>query len=272
MVNAKKTAVEPSTSLDDRVSDIITEAGLARPANKFFARARSIEQVVPSAALWIAVQWQTMTRTFMFTTVASLGVLAKRFSTGTEPDREVLGAYQTAYQVIGDDMANVAPEFGAVSPRGVDGVHYVWWADSIVAPLVQAIGPATSTADADDGVAGLIANMRALADEPLGAAVQLRVVETIALDIAVAFRRVYTKVDVTNGDLYCAPGALDWIDSHIKAETSHASSVSDGEAGMATMATTEAERAEFVRLASEYTVNWARALDDFDTALVGGLR
>lgn len=260
-------STQTTTSLDDRVTEIITAAGLVRPANKFFAHARSVERVEPAAALHIALQWQAMTRAFMFTTVASLGVLARRFSTGAEPDREVLGAYQTAYQVIGDDMANFAPEFSAVSPKGADGVHYVWWADSIVGPLANAIEPTETKPDG--GVAALIANMTRLAGEPLGAAVQLRVVEAIALDIAVAFRRVYTKVDA---ELYRAPGALDWIDSHIKAETSHANSVSDHETGMTTMAATAEERAEFERLALEYTANWARALDDFAATLAGGLR
>ncbi|QUQ67490.1 DUF6202 family protein [Kutzneria sp. CA-103260] len=261
-------------SFEDRITQIIADAGLVRPDNRFFADARSVERVEPVAGLRIALQWQAMTRAFMFTTVASLGLLAREFSTGTEPDREVLGAYQTAYQVIGDDMANLAPEFAAVSPKGADGVHYVWWADSIVAPLANAVSPAEATAAAatTDGVAALIANMRRLAEEPLGAAVQLRVVEAIALDIAVAFRRVYTKVDLGDTKLYGDPGALDWIDSHIKAETSHASSVSDHETGMTAMVVTEDQRAEFERLALEYTGNWARALNDFDSALVGALR
>jgi hypothetical protein len=273
-MSTQTTAIEPITSFDDRITRIIEDAGLTRPANMFFAHARSIERVEPVAGLRIALQWQAMTRAFMFTSIASLGVLARQFSTGTEPDREVLGAYQTAYQVMGDDMSNLAPEFSAVSPKGVDGVHYVWWADSIVAPLVGNLAKAEveAAATTGDGVAALIADMRQLADEPLGAAVQLRVVEAIALDIAVAFRRVYTKLDGGDTKLYGAPDALDWIDSHFKAEKSHANSVSDHETGMTAMVTTDEDRAEFERLALAYTADWARALDDFDSALVGGLR
>jgi hypothetical protein len=263
-----------TTTFDDRITRMIAEAGLVRPGNRFFADARSVERVGPDAGLRIALQWQAMTRAFMFTTVASLGLLAREFSTGAEPDREVLGAFQTAYQVIGDDLANLAPEFSAVSPKGVAGVHYVWWADSIVAPLAKAVSPADAeaAATADKGVAALIANMKRLAEEPLGAAVQLRVVEAIALDIAVAFRRIYTKLETGDVKLYGDPGALDWIDSHIKAETSHASSVSDHETGMTAMVSTDEQRAEFERLAREYTASWADALGDFDAALAGGRR
>lgn len=259
-----------TTSFDDRITQIIAEAGLVQPENRFFADARSVERVEPVAGLRIALQWQAMTRAFMFTTLSSLGLLAREYSTGAEPDREVLGAYQTAFQVIGDNLANLAPEFAAVSPKGVNGVHYVWWADSIVAPLERVVPPAEAEAAATmaDGVAGLIANMRRLAEEPLGAAVQLRVVEAIAHDIAVAFRQIYTKLDVGDKKLYGDPGALDWIDSHIKAETSHAGSVSDHETGMTAMVVTEEQRAEFEQLALEYTGSWAKALDDFGSALV----
>ena len=265
-------STESHPVLEDRISEAIAEAGLCRPDNRFFEHARAAEHVEPLAALRIARQWQSMTRAFMFTTVAGLGSLAVRFAAGAEPDREVLGAFQTAYRVIGDDMANFAPDFAAVSPRGVDGVHYLWWADSIVAPLVNALGPADAepAGDASEGVAALIANMARLAEEPLGAAVQLRVVEAIALDIAVAFRRIFARVEVAGAALYREPGALDWIDSHIRAETSHAKSVSDDETGMTAMAATPGEREEFLRLAVEYAANWARALGDFDTDLSAG--
>jgi hypothetical protein len=259
--------------LDDRITQMINDAGLARPGNKFFEHARSIESVEPRQGLEIALSWQAMTRAFMFTTVASLGVLARRFSTAIEPDKDVLGAYQTAYLVIGDDMANLAPMFG-VAPKGPAGVHYVWWAETITAPLIKCVGQTADDVAGErrEGVAALIANMERLAEAPLGAAVQLRVVEAIALDIAVAFRRIYSKIEVDGAKLYRESGALDWIDSHIKAETSHASSVTDDEAGMTFMASTEAEREEFARLAEEYTASWARALADFDAVLEEGTR
>ncbi|GHH72910.1 hypothetical protein GCM10017673_28570 [Streptosporangium violaceochromogenes] len=221
----------------------------------------------PDAALEIARQWQAMTKSFMFTTISSLGVMARRFTAQEAPDHEVLGAFQTAYRVIGDDLDNFAPEFSAVSPRGVAGIHYVWWRDSIVAPLEAVIPGAGREARPPDGVAGLLRNMDDLAGSPLGAAVQLRVVETIALDIAVAFRRVFSKVCVDGRKVFPSPESLAWIDSHIKAETGHAESVSDHETGTTVMAESEEERAELLRLATEYARNWALALDVFAAAL-----
>lgn len=257
-------------ALEDHISRIINEAGLRRPRNRFFQNARTIDPVTPAAALRVGLQWQAITKAFMFTTVASLGLMATRFNAENSPDREVLGAFQTAFRVIGDDLANSAPEFAAVAPRGVAGVHYVWWADAIVAPLLSAVGEdeAAAAGDLPEGVTTLLAHMGRLAASPLGAAIQLRVVEDIALDIAVAFRRMYSRVRVDGDKLYTAAGALDWVDSHIKAETVHAKSVSDDETGMTAMAGTDAERIEMLRLVEEYVANWALALDDFADALL----
>jgi hypothetical protein len=112
-------------------------------------------------------------------------------------------------------------------------------------------------------------NMGRLATSPLGAAVQLRVVETTALDIAVGFRRMYGKVLVDGEKVFTANEQFAWIDSHIKAETSHAAQVSDDETGMTTLVVTEAEAAEFEELVAEYSKNWSAALNCFSECLVG---
>ncbi|MGW1675312.1 DUF6202 family protein [Streptomyces sp. NPDC002324] len=265
------TAVLTSDSvLEDRITAIIRETGLCRPANRFFSDVRIAEHIAPLAALRVGRQWQAMTKSFMFTTISSLGLMARDFNQQIAPDRGVLGAFQTAYLVIGDDLANLAPEFAAVSPKGVAGVHYLWWEESILGPLLASVGE-TERAEADqlpEGVRGLLANMERLAQSPLGAAVQLRVVEAIALDIAVAFRRMYAKVRIDGASPYSTESALAWIDSHIKAETVHAKSVSDDETGMTVAAATAAERAELLVLSEEYAKSWAAALNEFADALV----
>jgi hypothetical protein len=266
---ASQVAGSVASSLDDRVTEILKEARLVRPDNAFFELADNKQQVELRPALEIALGWQRITRTFMFTTLQSLGVLAKQFTDSeVDPPRTVLGAFQTAHQVIGDDLANAADEFAVVAPKGPNGIHYVWWNDSIVAPLLERAngsGDAAAKAEAP-GIDALIANMRRLGDSPLGAAVELRVVEAIALDIALAFRKVYGFVKVGDEWVYRAPHALDWIDSHIKAETSHASSVSDDEVGMTMMVMPEDED-EFIELAREYAASWARGLDEFAASL-----
>lgn len=258
--------------LEDRITSIIDEAGLCRPVNAFFNAARALDSVPPPAALRIGRQWHAMTKAFMFTTVASLGLMARRFGAEHAPDHDVLGAFQTAFQVIGDDLANAAPEFSAVAPEGVKGIHYIWWEDTIIAPLAALLHDtaAESPDELPAGVRSLLANMHRLADSPLGAAVQLRVVEAIALDIAVAFRRLYSKVQVGDIKPYAADGALDWVDSHIKAETVHAKCVSDEATGMTVIASTPQERTELLAFAEEYAASWAGALNEFATELTAG--
>ncbi|MEU5217697.1 DUF6202 family protein [Streptomyces sp. NPDC020807] len=245
------------------MTTVVKAAGLTRPDNRFFAAARVAEEVAATDALAIARQWEAMTKAFMFTTIAGLGAAARRFAGQAAPEREVLAAFQTAFRVIGDDLDNLAAEFGAVAPRGAAGIHYLWWNDTITAPLAELTGERTP-AEFPSGVAKLIAAMDDLADHRLGAAVQLRVVETIALDIAVAFRRMYAKVRTSDGGkFFAASDALVWIDAHIKAETSHAASVSDEETGMTALVESDADADELLVLATEYADRWADALDDF---------
>ncbi|MFR9676038.1 DUF6202 family protein [Streptomyces sp. TR06-5] len=251
--------------LDERVEKEIDTAGLRRADNPFFSTARGVESVTPEAGLAIGLWWRDMTHGFMFSTLAGLGVMARRFLNDRAPSRDILGAFQTVYQVIGDDLDNAAPEFSEVAPRGPAGIHYVWWDDTIVAPLEKHVGEEAraGAAGRPPEVEALLANMDRLATSPLGAAVQLRVVETIALDIAVGFRRMYGKVLVDGERLFTTTEQLAWIDAHIKAETVHAAQVSDDETGMTHLVESPQEAEEFTRLVTEYAGNWSRALATF---------
>ncbi|MFB6909022.1 DUF6202 family protein [Streptomyces bacillaris] len=251
--------------LDARVEAAIDAAGLRRADNPFFDAARRAAEVPHEGALAVAHRWRAMTKSFMFTTLAGLGVLAARLDREADPSPTVLGAFQTVYQVIGDDLANAAPEFSAVAPEGPAGVHYVWWDDTVLAPMAALVPSEVRERAAvlPVEVTDLLANMGRLATEPLGAAVQLRVVETIALDIAVAFRRMYGKVESDGVAVFRADGALDWVDSHIRAETVHAAQVSADETGMTSLVRSAAEAEDFMRLTEEYAANWSRALASF---------
>jgi hypothetical protein len=256
-------------ALDERVDLEIAEAGLGRADNRFFSFARGYETVDFRGPLAVAHQWRAMTKAFMFTTLAGLGVTARALTAQQSPSRDVLAAFQTIFRVIGDDLDNLAPVFSAVSPKGPAGAHYVWWEDSIIAPLSEHVDEAgrKSAAELPEGVVRLIENMERFADSPLGAAVQLRVVETIALDIAVAFRRVYGKLEVNGERLFPETEDLAWIDSHIKAETMHAAQVSDDETGMTFLVTTEAEARTFAEMTAEYSASWAGGLNAFADSL-----
>lgn len=262
-------ASDHDSVLNEQISEVIKRAGLRRPENAFFRGARHAGEVSPAAALAVAVQWGVITKAFMFTTISSIGVKALDCHEQAVPDRVMLGALQTAFCVIGDDFANLAPQFSEVAPAGAPGMHYLWWEDTIVAPLAALGGPEAlaQARDLPDGVRALLGNMTRLATVPLGAAVQLRVVEDIALDIAVAFRRLYARVEADGVAPFAAPGALDWVDSHIKAETVHAASVSDDETGMTVLAVTDTERETVLSLSTEYAASWAGALSDFAMAL-----
>lgn len=257
--------------LDERVESEIDKALLRRLDNAFFAAARDAESVTPQAGLTIAVWWRAMTKAFMFTTLAGLGVTARVLSAKDAPARDLLSAFQTVYRVIGDDLDNAAPEFRAVAPTGPAGIHYVWWEDTILEPLAEHVDQEGRLAAqaVPPAIRDLLDNMDRLATEPLGAAVQLRVVETIALDIAVGFRRMYAKVSTEGGKVFTEKEQFAWIDSHIKAETSHAAQVSDDETGMTTLVVTEAEAAEFESLVAEYSRNWSAALTCFAECLAG---
>ncbi|MFD9335453.1 DUF6202 family protein [Streptomyces sp. NPDC060028] len=255
--------------LDERVAAVVQTAGLVRPVNRFFLTAGAVDEVTVANALAVARQWEAMTKAFMFTTISGLGAAARHFAAQKAPGREPLAAFQTAFRVIGDDLDNLADDFSAVAPRGAAGIHYLWWADSIVGPLAEAAGEEAARELPVD-VAKLLEAMDSLADHRLGAAVQLRVVEATALDIAVAFRRMYGKVRVGGEKLFAGSDALVWIDAHIKAETSHAKSVSDEETGMTALVESEEDAEELVLLATDYAAHWAAALDDFADQICAG--
>ncbi|MDX3523621.1 DUF6202 family protein [Streptomyces scabiei] len=271
MTAAPEFSLADRTELDERVDQEINRAGLRRADNAFFASARAAASVSPQAALALGVWWRSMTKSFMFSTLAGMGEMARVFSAQDAPTHDVLGAFQTVYRVIGDDLDNAAPEFRAVAPSGPAGIHYVWWDDTIVAPLAARLGEDELRAAArlPEGIRELLANMDRLARSPLGAAIQLRVVETIALDIAVAFRRLYAKVSVDGERVFAETDQFAWIDSHIKAETVHAAQVSDDESGMTWVVTDTAQAAEFLTLVREYSGNWSRALACFADCLTG---
>ncbi|MEV6997433.1 DUF6202 family protein [Streptomyces sp. NPDC093982] len=255
--------------LDARVEAAIDAARLRRADNPFFGAARHAPTVSHEGALAVAHRWRAMTKGFMFTTLAGLGVLASRLNAEHAPSGVLLGAFQTVYQVIGDDLANAAPEFSAVAPKGPAGIHYVWWEDTVLAPVEALVTDEARerAAELPPAVTELLDNMDRLAAEPLGAGVQLRVVETIALDIAVAFRRMYGKVEADGSAVFREDGALDWVDSHIRAETVHAAQVSADETGMTSLVGSAAEADRFVRLSVEYAENWSRALASFADCL-----
>ncbi|MBW4049019.1 MAG: hypothetical protein HIU89_14140 [Proteobacteria bacterium] len=250
---------------DAQIADCLESAQLTRETNRFFVLARSVKSIEALPALHIAYGWREMTKAFMFTSIAGLGVMAADADAQAQPNRNQLKAIQTIFHVIGDDLSNLMPVFREVAPEGPDGMHYAWWESAIVAPLKSAVGvPANDTTDMlGAGAKQLIANMRALIHEPLGAAVQLRVVEAIALDITVAFKRVFSKAVADGNHIFTRPEQFLWMDSHIHAEVEHHKAVSDDETGTTAIADTEDKQIQMLRLTRQYAENWNTALNEF---------
>ena len=251
-----------TNDVEARANSAIEAAKLRRRDHPFLLAAQNVEAISPADALAMCYQFQTMTRMFMFTTISGLGVIARGLARGTHSDRDELAMFQTAYCVIGDDLANLAPEFGDVAPAGAAGVHYLWWQDSIRDPIAACL-----TEEERDHAAvvppeldELLDNMDRLAVHPLGPAVQLRVVEAIAKDVAVALRRVLVKVTIDGRPLF-SRADMTWLDAHIRAETMHAKQVSDEDSGMSLVVKSEAEGELFVEMVAEYATNWSRSLD-----------
>lgn len=250
---------------DAQMADCLASVQLTTETNRFFQQAKTVKSIGVLPALRIAYGWREMTKAFMFTSIAGLGVMASDADIQATPNKNLLKVIQTVFQVIGDDLSNVMPVFRDVAPSGPDGMHYAWWESTIVNPLKATLSE--SVIDMSDmlgiGAQQLIANMRVLAQDPLGAAVQLRVVEAIALDITVAFKRVFSKVEVDGNRIFTKPEQFLWMDSHIHAEVEHHKAVSDDDSGTAAIADTPEKQRKMLLLTQQYAQNWNIALNEF---------
>jgi hypothetical protein len=258
-----------SADLDRKIAALINCAGLSSSENRFFKAAKAVKTVDGRAALSIAHYWRETTKTFMFTTIAGIGGMARQAELDPSPPEHFLDVIQTAFRVIGDDLNNALPVFQAVAPAGAAGIHYVWWERSILQPIADCLGlgPSNAHVALPANVRALLDNMHRLSSNPLGTAVQLRVVEAIALDICIAFKRVFSRVATDGGRVFTTADQLAWMNSHIQAEVAHNQQVSDHDTGMTNLADTAAKQKEMLRLTAEYVRNWNAALEDFAAAL-----
>ncbi|AXK61648.1 MULTISPECIES: DUF6202 family protein [Burkholderia] len=255
----------PLADFDAQIAACLEASHLTTETNRFFVEAKAVKSIEPLAALGIAHGWREITKAFMFTSLAGLGLMASEADAEVHPNTNLLTAIQTVFQVIGDDLSNVMSVFKEVAPAGPAGMHYAWWESAIVDPLKATLGDGANDTSNLLGPGGkrLIENMRQLAHDPLGAAVQLRVVEAIALDITVAFKRVFSRVDVDGGRLFSRPEHFQWMDSHIHAEVEHHKAVSDDDTGTTAIADTAEKQARMLQLTRTYAAYWNIALNEF---------
>lgn len=268
-LSASEAQLSSSQALDIAIGQIILDAGLGIRSNAFFQSARTVTAIDACSALYIAFNWRQITKTFMFSTIAGLGEIARAQLATEEPAPNALGVLQTGIRVIADDLDNAAPIFAAKAPSGIDGIHYRWWQTTILQPIVaRAPGQVSAACRISCATESLANFMRDEAIAPIGAAVQLRIVEAIARDIAIAFRRIFSRLEIDGEKLFPGREDLAWIDTHIKAEVGHASDVCRIDSGMAWLAVTSGQQQELLATSRRYASLWNDVLKDFANALI----
>jgi hypothetical protein len=257
---------ESISDFDKKIARFISDRGITKEKNSFFKLAKQMAPIKLQSALSIAFNWREITKQFMFTTLTSLGTLAEKIGALNSPPQNIIRALQTGVAVIADDLNNVFAEFQAKAPNGPAGVHYQWWEDTILNPLIKQAAEKNYPCPSliSPNTQNLLLGMLHLAKNPLGTAVQLRVVEAIALDIVLAFRPLFAAVEVDGKKLFPHRDDLVWINSHIKAEVVHHRQVTDTENGMMCIASTPEEQQEILMLSKEYVDLWGDVFDEFE--------
>jgi len=260
---------QSTIELDRQVVEIIRRVGLSSDRNVFFLRSKSKAPVDVATALFIAQHWREITKGFMFSTITGLGAMANVARGQTQPSTGLLKALQTGFRVISDDLNNVVPDFRDFAPAGVGGIHYIWWHDSVLKPLLNASLQEGNVASAPRclSVEELLAHMGEISGSPMGSAAQLRIVEAIALDVALSFRRIFARVAANGKPVFAGKRDLAWVDTHIRAEVAHNRQVCDDDSGMTSIADTVERELEFLQSTERSAQLWQSVLYDFAAVL-----
>lgn len=253
--------------LDIFISELIKKEGITKEDNNFFKEAKKTQNINAYPAMIIAANWREITKTFMFTTLTGIGNFAEVMGSEYAPNKNLLKVLQTSVSVISDDINNTFAIFNKKAPKGFEGIHYLWWESTILDPLKKACSTNNIEINTQSillpTVKHLTAGMVQLSKNILGFAVQLRIVEEIALDICLAFRPLFGAVTVNNKKLFSKREDLDWIYSHITAEVVHNNQVKDSETGMVIIAQTNDDKDTMIKLSREYIKLWAMVFDEF---------
>ena len=261
-------------SIEKYVNDLISKKCLDDRTKGYFGSANTInllnQKVDSGSSFNIAKGWYHLTKHFLHTSISSLGLFSSTVNKKNIIDDITISILQTANSVISDDLNNTHAGFSSVAPIGPMGAHYNWWRHDIVEPLAELTGVEDWANDPlPNGCKLLLENMKHLESKDYGFIIQLRVVEAIALNIAISFRDVFSHTfhgaEKTFGDRK----NLDWIYSHIKVESEHHQQVSGSETAVTRALVgkqyfnNDIVLSEFDR----YVDSWALALADFDLYL-----
>lgn len=257
--------------LEERISCMIKKANLTGDTNSFFILAKETRKISLGPALMIALSWREITKKFMFTVIAGLGVLAEKISELDNPPENILHALQIGIAIIADDLNNVSTIFKEIAPQGEAGIHYRWWEDSMLNPLLKAakINHLSYKTDKASKTDILLKNMTTLSKTPLGAVIQLRVVEAIALDIMTAFSYLFRSLEIEGKKFFNYKDALALIHSHIKAEVFHCQQVTDKDSSIINIFSSLREQEQLLLLAYDYINCWSDVFMEYKSFLCG---
>lgn len=263
--NANKQFMLPFDLLDSEVDTLLNDGKLTRYTNEFFTSARSMSEISLSNALQMSVNWREITKEFLFSVIGGIGQMSHYLSKFDNPPHQLLGVLQNSIGIISDDLSNVFSTLNNVAPNGPDGAHYKWWELTIHKDLIKAAEQTNLKFKVSllPGVIDLLNTMKELSLNRLGAAIQLRIVEAIALEIAISFRAILSPLKVNNEFVFKTNEDLAWVNAHVKAEVEHHKSVKDISYGMAYVAITPDEQKTFLELTKKYIKAWHFALLEF---------
>ena len=255
--------------IDAEVDQMLQNHKLLRKTNDFFVLSKKMSEFPMSSCIHIAHNWFEITRQFLFTVLTSVGVFSEKIRELDDSPYHLMNVLQSSVKIISDDLMNMFPTLQEVAPKGAAGSHFQWWEDSVLNVLIKKANVQDQVKkEISPNVQTLLNFMVTLSKEPMGAAVQLRIVEAIALDIVLAFRAIYSSLTYDNQKVFPNLNDLAWINAHIKAEVVHHRQVKDEEnGGMVLIASTPEEQRKFLVLTKEYIECWSGALHDFEKYL-----
>lgn len=261
----KSSKVMSFAQLDSIISHMLFEKKLTRETNGFFRLSKSKRNISLDGASKIAFNWAEITREFLYTVISGIGLFSESLRLKVSPELDLVSVLQKVMSVISDDLSNAVTELQNYAPQGAEGAHYIWWENSIAKPIYAAakIKNVKIVNTPSTNVKKLLDCMLKLSKNKFGAAIQLRIVEAIAQEIALSYRALFTELSIDGALLFPTEPDLAWINSHIKAEVIHHRLVKDTDGGMSQIARTFEEQQEYLDLTAEYIEAWEGAMHDF---------
>ena len=257
--NDDKNAInQDDNNFDNEINSIIKEVGLEKCD---FFNYHIIGSVNVNEAYCIAYNWREITKSFLFSSIKGLSKLVDKIQFNQSPD--LLAVLQTCFNILSDDLGNGNIIFKKHTKLGIEGIHYKWWEDTILRPL--SLNKSTEDYILPN-TAALITKMYELCDNYLGVAVQLRIVESIALNICKTFLALFSNVTLNEAPLFKVENLV-WITSHITVEKVHHEQVCNEMSGMARVAITVQDKAIMLNLIRTYSEAWLITLNSFTSCL-----